>query len=269
MRAAKRGAAIMFAVLAVAAAAACARPTIDGRSDETMTASIGKIRDDLSQERRAAFDEALATVMMSGAFANALDGGDVAADVRKSLDGKTADDVIREAAEMKAEEERRARENAVKEVTALEAERKRAETAAAELAKVEIVRARYALERSRFGMAEPRITLTVKNNTSHPISRAYFRGRLTSPGRPVPWLDEEFNYSIRGGLNPDEEATWNLAPNAFSAWGTVDAPADAGLQVTLLKVDGADGNELFSVERFTERDQARLEALKKQYGIQP
>jgi hypothetical protein len=115
-------------------------------------------------------------------------------------------------------------------------------------------------------MKEPRIELRVKNNTGKAISHAYFAGTLSSPGREVPWLKEDFNYAIAGGLEPGEETTWQLSPNSFSPWGVVDAPKDAGLQVTVTRLDGADGKPLFPTREFTEQDAARLAALQKEYG---
>ena len=60
---------------------------------------------------------------------------------------------------------------------------------------------------------KPIIELTVRNNTGHPVSRAYFEGVLSTPGRSVPWIKDSFNYQISGGLEPNEESTWRLAPN--------------------------------------------------------
>jgi len=63
----------------------------------------------------------------------------------------------------------------------------------------------------------------------------------------VPWVEDDFNYQIPGGLEPGEEARWKLSPNMFSDWGKVDAPPEAVLTVTVLRLDGADGEEMLSI----------------------
>ena len=113
---------------------------------------------------------------------------------------------------------------------------------------------------------EPIIELTVKNGTEHAVSRAYFAGTLSSPNRSTPWLKEGFNYSIPGGLEPGEKATWKLAPDVSSKWGTVDVPKDAVFTVEVIRLDGADGRALRALRRFTEEDEIRLNKLKEQFG---
>ena len=115
---------------------------------------------------------------------------------------------------------------------------------------------------------QPIIELTVKNGTEQAVSRAYFEGTIASPDRSVPWHKDTFNYSISGGLEPGEEATWNLAPNMFSDWGKVDAPAEAIFTVTVEQLDGADGEPIYSTRELSERDLERLNELKKKYGVE-
>lgn len=95
----------------------------------------------------------------------------------------------------------------------------------------------------------------------HVLSRAYFAGSIASPGRSVPWLTGKFDYHIPGGLDPGEEATWNVFPDPLSSWGFVEAPPDAGLTVTVVRLDGSEGKALFSTQEFTAEDVARLESL--------
>lgn len=112
---------------------------------------------------------------------------------------------------------------------------------------------------------QPIIELTVKNDTNQSISRAYFEGTIASPNRSVPWHKDSFNYSISGGLEPGEKASWSLAPNMFSKWGSIDAPTDAVFTVTVTQLDGADNQPIYSVKDFTEYDQKRLKKLKERY----
>ena len=97
------------------------------------------------------------------------------------------------------------------------------------------------------------------------LSRAYFTGTLASPNRSVPWIKDDFNYEISGGLEPGEEVTWYLAPNMFSDWGKVDAPKDAVFTVEVTQLDGPDEEEMYSVNNFGEDEQERLEELLADY----
>ena len=146
-------------------------------------------------------------------------------------------------------------------------QRDKAEQAKQQLDKFQVVRSRFYMRERQYLGEQPIIELTVKNGTDQAISRAYFSGTIASPDRSVPWHEDQFNYSISGGLEPGEEATWTLAPNSYSDWGKVDAPADAVFTVMVEKLDGPDGKVLYSTRGFSERDQERLAELKQQYDV--
>jgi hypothetical protein len=129
----------------------------------------------------------------------------------------------------------------------------------------EVVSAQLRQTRGFIG-PEATIVLTVQNNTSHSVSRAYFRGKAISDGRQVPWLEEDFNYSVPGGLEPRERATWRLTPNMFQgAWNRVAVPASARFQVEVTQLDGPDRNPLWGGTRFTKADQRLLDSLAARY----
>jgi hypothetical protein len=266
---------LAIGLFAVFASFACSSPRIDTSSDETMKSSIERVRSSLPEDRRAKFDESVATIGMSNinlasAMADAMAGRkpnteSVLGDVKAALNGKTADEIIAAADKIVAERKAKEKDAALKEIAELLKERDAAKLAAVELAKFEVLRAKFSQQKDFIGMKQPRIELRVKNGTGKAISRAYFVGTLSSPGREVPWLKEDFNYPIAGGIEPGEETTWQLSPNSFSPWGAVDAPKDAGLQVTVTRLDGPDGGPLFSSGEFTEEDAARLASLQKEY----
>lgn len=116
-----------------------------------------------------------------------------------------------------------------------------------ELAKFEVKEARF-YRKADYYIVKPFIEMTVINGTSRPISRAYFSGKILSPGRAVPWLEEDFNFTISGGLEPGEKRRWTLEPNMFSAWGKVEPGENAFFEVVPVRLDGADGQKLFSTE---------------------
>lgn len=263
----------LVAVLLMLALYGCADPKVDTSSDEKMKTSIEKVRQSLPQEKRADFDRALQLLALnqidlSNLFATGSTGADLtAAKMKDAINGKTGPEIIAEAQKIEAQRKEQERVQALTEIKELEDKKVKAAEARTHLAKFEVVRSRFYKQKRDFLGAEPIIELTVRNGTGQAVSRAYFVGTLASPNRSVPWLKDEFNYSISGGMEPGEEAHWKLSPNMFSNWGKVDAPADAIFTVTVEQVDGADGKPLFSVREFSERDAERLEKLKKEYGV--
>lgn len=189
-------------ILILALLVGCGQPRVDTSTDEAMEASLKEVRESLPENQRAEFDSALQTLAMSRVdFAELLSTGKApdaeaaARDLKSTLHGKTAGEIVAAADRVIAAQKAKERELALKEIQELLRERNAARAALSELRKFEVLRSRFYKERDYFGMAEPRILLRVRNGTKHAISRAYFKGRITSPGRSVPWLEEEFNHS--------------------------------------------------------------------------
>jgi hypothetical protein len=258
-----------FALLAVISVA-CAKPRVDVSSDDTMKQSLQRVRASLSEGRRPAFDAALTTI-----FASTFDFGKMMAgstgvasmesSVKQAIQKKTGEEIIAYAESLKKEREAKEREQALGEIKELEEKQEKAGQARQHLSSFRVVRSRFYKTTQGFLSNQPVIELTVANGTGKPVSRAYFKGTLSSPGRSVPWLREDFNHSIPGGLEAAESATWHLSPNMFSAWGSVDAPRDAVLTVEVVRLDGADGQPLFGSESFSDTDVARLKELKAKF----
>lgn len=261
---------VAIAVL-VLVLAGCGKPTIDGSSTEAMKKSIEEVQATLEGEKREKFDKALQVLVFSGLnFKDLMAAGQggtgaIESDMRKKLDGKTADEVIAEADKVLEERRKKEREHALQEIKELEKKKQTAEAAKEKLEAFEVIRSRFSIQEGQF-RDRPVISMTVKNGTPEPVSRAYFKGVIASPDRAVPWLEETFNYPISGGLEPGETAEWELAPNAYSDWGRVEAPDDAVFTATPYRLDGADGEKLYSTDVFSERDAERLAELKAEYG---
>lgn len=252
----------------------CSDPKIDASSDNSMKESIEKVRGALPKSERPEFDDsiqilAFSQIDMKDLFAaGATEAGNLEGKVRDSLDGMTGEQVIAEADRVRSERKARERQQALEEIQELEEKREQADRATTELKKFEVVRSRFYMREKEYGGEQPIIELTVNNGTDEAVARAYFEGTLASPDRSVPWHQDTFNYSISGGLEPGEEAKWHLAPNMFSDWGSIDAPADAVFTVTVEQIDGADGDPLYSTRDFRDSDLERLNKLKKEYGLE-
>lgn len=263
-----------FAVLCVALAlAGCGEPKLDGSSEAAMKASAQKVAEQLSPEKRQKFQEAFTLIALQGLDFTAIMKGDVtpegaAANSMAALNGKTADDVIAQADAIRAAREAREKEQALVEIKELQAKLASAEQARSQLEKFTVTRSRFSMREREYSIRkEPMIQIAVHNGTDKPISRAYFKGTIATPGRSIPWLVQDFNYQIPGGLEPGESAEWTLAPNMFSDWGKVDAPADAVFTVEVERLDGADSEALYDARGLSEREESRLKQLKEKYSV--
>lgn len=251
----------------------CSQPRLDTSTDEKMKESVGKVRASLSADKQKEFDKALLTVSLKGInFAGLMSGNggaEAGLNMKKSLHGKSADDVISEADRLLRERAKREKEQALLEITELKQKKEDSEAAKSKLKDFKVIRSKYYIQKQTYGMSQPIIELEVENNTGQPISRAYFEGVVASPGRAVPWIKEDFNYSISGGLEQGEKAKWKLAPNSFSGWGTTKVPKDALLTVDVVRLDDASGESFLQVDSFSSRDAERLDALMKKYPSTP
>ena len=257
-------------LLVVVLALACAPPKIDTSTDEKMKESIARVRESLPEGKRGEFDDALRDLALADLdFSDFMAQGQnpnadlLGAKMKKRLDGKTGEQVLADAAKLKAERERKQREEALAEIRELQQKAAAASAAKQQLAAFRVTRSRFYLDSSSF-ITQPVIELSVTNGTPKAVSRAYFHGVVASPGRAVPWISDDFNHEIRGGLEPGESATWKLEPNMFSAWST-KTPADAVLTVDVVKLDGADGKTLYDAEGLSEHEQERLAELQKKF----
>ena len=188
--------------------------------------------------------------------------------MKSILHGKTPQQLIDQRnavlAERKVKEQEQSKkeiEDIKQELAELNQKKSIAEKSKEVLKQFIVVKSRFYYKENKYTGKEPIIELTVKNETKYPISRTYFEGILASPKRSVPWLKEDFNYQISGGIEPGEELTWSLAPNSFGSWGR--APKDRDdmiLTVTPTDLDGADGKTLLK-EKFSKYDQEELERL--------
>lgn len=248
---------------------ACSEPALDGSSESAFKDSLEKVSSGLSPEKQAQLREDVSMLAMQSLDFGAIMAGnqtDVAGDMMAQLDGKTADQVMEQAAQVRARRAEREREQALAEIQELLVKQAAAEEASQQLALFKVNRSRFYKRPQDYGRPEAVIELDVTNGTSAAISRAYFRGTIASPGRQVPWLSDTFNYSISGGLEPGEAASWTLAPNMFSGWGSVDAPEDALFTVEVYRLDGAGGKALYDASGLSDYDKTRLAKLQEQFG---
>lgn len=251
----------------------CSEPKIDASSEESLKSSVEKVKNSLSEKDQKEFEESLMFLAMqnldlSDIFQSGVDPDAFAENylnrIKNELDGKSASDIITKANALRQELEEKQRKQAIEEIEELEAKKRDAELAKEELLRFEILRSRFYKRADTF-RDQPIIEMTIRNNTDFAVSRAYFRGTYATPGRQVPWLVDDFNYSISGGLEPGEEQSWSLAPNQFGDWGRLEARSDAILTIEVIRLDGPDGKALFNAQGLTSFEANRLIDLRSRY----
>lgn len=257
-------------LILVTLVAGCGDKKVDSSTDETLKSSIEAVKSSLNEEKKKEFEDAIQALAFSeiGNILEAAANPDgMQRKIKDKLNGKTADEIIAEGNRIIAERKKKEKEQALNEIeeintkiAELEQKRSAAENAKEDLKKFNVVRSRFYFQKSSF-MEEAVIELTVKNQTQHAVSRAYFQGVLASPGRSVPWVQDSFNYKISGGLEPGEQVTWKLSPNMFGEWSK--APKDRKdmvLTVSVTRIDGADEKPIYDSE-FSKWDKEKLEEL--------
>lgn len=253
----------------------CGSPRIDTSSDEKMKASIEEIKKSLSDEKRKDFEDALKVVYFSKVNFDlksimALGAEGTAEKIKEEakalISNKTADEVISEAKKIKEKIFEEEKKKALEEIKALEEKKEQAQKSVEELKKIVVGDLTFNREKNQYSSyLKPTIIINLKNNTDKAIARVYAVGTIKTEGREVPWIKEDFNYMIDGGIEPGETNTSSLSPNMFSSWGTANIGENATFTVKIVRIDGADGNIIASIQEFSEKDNQRLEDLKTKY----
>lgn len=252
----------------------CGTPKIDTSSDEKLKNSIQKVKESLPTEQQKLFEESLQIVFFSQinlgnifmGINNPLVFNNLTDSLKASLNNKTAEDIILEAKKIKEAKLEAEKKKALEEIKELEDKKLYAEQSKEQLKKIEISNALFSQLEEKYSVyKKPIIKFTVKNLTNKAISRIYCSGTVKTPGREIPWIKEDFNYIIAGGLEPNEVATWSLAPNMFSKWGTINIPDDAVFEVEVVEIEGSDNKSIASIKDFTEKDNIKLQELKAKF----
>lgn len=105
----------------------------------------------------------------------------------------------------------------------------------------------------------PSFSLTVTNALDDTVTRINMRGKASSPSRPLPYAEEEFNYSPPGGMPPQSQETLHLSPNLLSGWDVV--PKDDSRVVFEVKVIGVETTSGVYETELSKFERERLEEL--------
>jgi hypothetical protein len=98
------------------------------------------------------------------------------------------------------------------------------------------------------GLEWPVISFNISNKGRVTIKRIYMRALLKTPGRSVPFADENIGYSIPGGLAPGESKRVDLDAKTIGDWNwssvTKETAHKASFFLTVMAVEDAGGNKL-------------------------
>jgi hypothetical protein len=264
-----RGCALMTVVLVLAG---CGPVTLDVASPEALEQSLLDLREQMSPEERGRFEEALDYLVGGAVTFSAESDRDQAESVLelyRPFAGRTAEGIVAEARFRRIREVRSA-------VIFLESGREASAAARRELAMFPFGAARV-FKRHRQFLDWPVIEMKVFNKTSRTIHLVHFRAALLSPDDENPWLVEEFDHVVLGGMEPGANDVWRIEPGqrdwirlidphpnlmfslepmrlealggsvlAASDWGEVEAHRLAIYQKTLKKIRGSDRQLPFS-----------------------
>jgi hypothetical protein len=127
----------------------------------------------------------------------------------------------------------------------------RMQNATSLLNSVEVISPSYYWRRSG-SLEQPVIDVGIRNEGKFPITRIYFRSVLTTPGRSVPWVTQEFVQTFKGGLEPREKQQFTFQPG-YGDWHDPQLQylPNAQLKVFVTNFEDANGEKMIAVDSDT------------------
>ncbi|MAN63173.1 MAG: hypothetical protein CMI60_14645 [Parvibaculum sp.] len=240
-----------------------AEPKLDASSEERFNESMRAVSDSLNPEIRERFAKSLFAIALNPngdekpvlaqlvELANNNDNSSNMIFLRAGaiVDRKTGMQVIALADQRRLENYKRQLSALNDEIETLQEDLDAAKTRAEEseriLNAISISGALYYWNNDRY-LRSPAIDFNIENNGSFAIKRIFAHGVVETPGRSIPWIDEDFNYEFTGGLEPGESKALSLAPNQFGSWGKAELKdrTDLVMSITLLDLENAAGEKM-------------------------
>ena len=188
----------LLCITLLSALASCSEPTIDASSRKAMQKSESYVRSRLSSEKEEEFKSAVGEISKSvatskGPFAMVFNEADVWETVMAKLDGKTAQQIIDQAQDIRVAQREQERIKAIAEVIKLEKRKEAHDKDKQLLTSLKVLEATITNRKKN-----PVIKLKVRNDTEFALSRVYFDGQLISPGRTIPYLEKTLSHAPSG-----------------------------------------------------------------------
>lgn len=237
---AARGGAVVAAVMTLYG---CAPVTLDVSSKEALEQSLFELREPMTPVELARFEESLDYLVggmeVPGETAD-QNQVDAVLELYRPLAGRTAEGIVAEARFRRIREVRSA-------VIYLESGRDATEEVRDQLAQFRFGAARV-FKRHRQFLEWPVIEMRVFNGTGHTVHLVHFRAALLSPGDEEPWLIEEFDHVIMGGMEPRASDVWRIEPQQRDWIRLIDPHPNLIFTIEPMRLEALGGNVLASTD---------------------
>jgi hypothetical protein len=235
---------VLAAISLVLALSGCGGPPVlDPSSGEKLRQSLAEMREPLVPDERARLDEALRYLVGNAeppAVGEASAESELVLDIYRPLEGRTVDGIVAEAY--------RTRLHEVQEIVrGLEAEREAATTSSPLIDAFRLGQARV-FKRHVDYLEWPVIELKVENGTDRRVDLVRLRGALLLPAEPEPWLEEEFDQVILGGLAPGERTQWRIDPEQQEWERVIDPHPNVRFELEVMALEVLGGTVLAEVD---------------------
>ena len=216
---------------------------MDVANIEALEQSLFDLREAMTPEEHARFNEALDYLVGGVAVSSAepdRDRVEYVLDMYRPLAGRTAEGIVAEARFRRIREVRSA-------VIYLESGRDATEAARRELAEFQFGAARV-FKRHRQYLEWPVIEMRVFNGTDRTVHLVHFRAALLGPDEEDPWLVEEFDHVVLGGVEPGGSDVWRIEPEQRDWIRLIDPHPDLMFRIEPMRLDALGGAVLASTD---------------------
>jgi hypothetical protein len=210
------------------------KPRIDTSTDEKMKTSVENLKDSLNDDQKKKFEQAVTYIAWDGlTLGDIMSSDDTIKKIKDKFKNKSYDDIVEDAKKI-----------VKKQIANLNNEKTASEAAKKSLEAIVVEKTTLTTDSSGF-MPRRILYLMVKNNTGQTLSTIAFNIKTFSPGREVPYLNDDFKYEIPGGIQSGERLEWQLQPNTFlnDEWNR-DVP-NGIIKIKAVACADANGNMLF------------------------
>lgn len=245
---------VFLVALLLVVALGCGPLTLDVSSPKAIERSARKMREPMTDDESAKFDEALFYLVGTpwlGMDTSAAPLGEREIELLVPLAGRTADGIVAEARRRRLLEVRTA-------ISELESRREATKAARRDLREFRFSEAKV-YKRNRDYLEWPVIEFRIDNRTNHMVSMVHFRAVLLKTGDHNPWLVEKFDLVFFDGLAPGEHDRWRIDPDQQEWIQLVDPHPDLEFAIEAFRLDGRGGRVLSAAEWGIVEDR-RLEA---------
>ncbi len=229
----------LVVALVLTAVAGCGPQTLETSSVEALQLSLQDLTDRMTADDLARFDEALGYLVGDDRAPEATRDTAVAESLLpgfQALTGRTAEGIVAEARFRRIREVRSA-------VILLETERAESEAARRELASFRFMVARVFKRHKNF-LDWPVIEIKVDNGFEHTVSLVRFRAALLRPDDVQPWLLEEIDHVVFGGMAPGQRDVWRIEPEQRDWIQLIDPHPELSFSLEVTRLQALGGRVL-------------------------